>query len=63
MTDLLCFCYTGCQENEYTCDDGQCISLSESYEEICDGHTHCSDGSDEIYCTRELNLAFYANFL
>ena len=37
-----------CSDEEFTCDDGYCISL----EEKCDGKLNCKDGSDEVYCNR-----------
>ena len=35
---------TGCQEGNFTCDDGQCIAM----EERCDQLPQCRDESDEI---------------
>ena len=32
-----------CPLNQYTCDDGSCIHLSN----VCDDQKHCKDGSDE----------------
>ena len=49
--------YTACKENEFICDDGQCIS---EYDE-CNGETQCLDGSDEMYCS-ELNFYFVLIF-
>ena len=37
---------TGCQEGEYTCDDGQCIYM----EQRCDQALNCRDESDEVDC-------------
>ena len=37
---------TGCKEDEFTCDDGQCINL----EKRCDQLPNCRDRSDEIGC-------------
>ena len=37
---------TGCDENEFTCDDGQCIDISTR----CDQIIHCRDKSDEKGC-------------
>ena len=37
---------TGCQENEFTCNDGQCIRM----EERCDQLPQCEDKSDEQNC-------------
>ena len=37
---------TGCAEDEFTCDDGQCIKM----EKRCDQVTNCRDKSDEKEC-------------
>ena len=37
---------SGCKEGQFTCDDGQCISL----EQRCDQLPDCRDKSDEIGC-------------
>ena len=37
---------SGCQEGEFTCNDGQCVSM----EQRCDQLPHCRDTSDEIGC-------------
>ena len=37
---------TGCHESEFTCDNGQCISM----EERCDHFPDCEDQSDEEDC-------------
>ena len=37
---------TACQEGNFTCDDGQCVSM----EERCDQLPQCRDESDEIGC-------------
>ena len=37
---------TGCQEDEFTCNDGQCIAM----EQRCDRLDHCKDSSDEQNC-------------
>jgi hypothetical protein len=37
---------TGCQETEFTCDDGQCVTM----EERCDQLMNCRDKSDENGC-------------
>ena len=34
---------TGCSDDEFTCNDGSCVSMSVR----CDGKMHCEDGSDE----------------
>lgn len=38
---------TGCKEGQFTCDDGQCVSI----EQRCNQLTNCRDKSDEIGCT------------
>ena len=38
---------SGCQDGEFTCNDGQCIKM----EERCDQIVHCTDDSDENECT------------
>ena len=37
---------SGCQKGEFTCNDGQCVSM----EERCNQLPHCRDKSDEIDC-------------
>ena len=37
---------SGCQEGEFTCNDGQCVSM----EQRCNQLPHCRDTSDEIGC-------------
>ena len=37
---------TGCLENEFTCDDGQCIDISKR----CNQIINCRDKSDEMRC-------------
>ena len=38
---------TGCKDGEFTCDDGQCVTM----EERCDQLPHCGDKSDEVSCS------------
>ena len=37
---------TGCKDNEFTCNDGQCVKM----EERCDQLPQCEDKSDEQNC-------------
>ena len=37
---------TGCEEDEFTCSDGQCIDISQR----CDQIEDCRDESDEMEC-------------
>ena len=36
-------CSKGCQSDEFTCSNGQCIPDNEE----CDGNSDCNDNSDE----------------
>ena len=38
--------FTTCLDDQFTCDDGQCIDL----EERCDQSIDCGDSSDENNC-------------
>ena len=37
---------SGCTDEEFTCDDGQCVGI----EERCDQVIHCRDQTDEQDC-------------
>ena len=37
---------TGCSDDEFTCSDGSCVSMSVR----CDGKMDCQDGTDEAEC-------------
>ena len=41
-----CLYLIGCDLNELTCRNGQCIPLNQK----CDGTQNCRDGSDELEC-------------
>ncbi|XP_046956421.1 enteropeptidase [Lynx rufus] len=40
-----------CKEDHFQCKNGECIPLVN----LCDGHLHCKDGSDEAHCVRLFN--------
>ena len=41
---------TGCEEGEFTCDDGQCVKMTERCNQLQD----CRDRSDETSCQNSL---------
>ena len=50
---VLCKCQiTGCYGFEFTCNDIKCIEESK----VCNGVSDCSDGSDEMFCGKELKI-------
>jgi hypothetical protein len=40
-----------CDENEFSCDGGHCIQLSQ----VCDLISDCADGTDE-FCGKIINI-------
>ena len=48
---------TKCGKNQFTCNDGSCISLNQT----CDFHPDCLDHSDEAYCLPLQNIPDYYN--
>ena len=44
-----------CGSDQATCQNGECILRSG----LCDGHTDCSDGSDENFCNSKFQKSFY----
>ncbi|XP_075860355.1 enteropeptidase [Microcebus murinus] len=48
-----------CKEDNFQCENGECVPLVN----LCDGHPHCKDGSDEARCVRLFNGTMYNNGL
>ncbi|XP_030060906.1 enteropeptidase [Microcaecilia unicolor] len=40
-----------CTQEDFQCGSGECIA----FVNLCDGHQHCRDGSDEAECVRLIN--------
>ncbi|KAM6224886.1 enteropeptidase [Rhynchocyon petersi] len=40
-----------CKEDNFQCETRECVPLVN----LCDGHSHCKDGSDEAHCVRLFN--------
>ena len=41
---------TGCAEDEFTCDDGQCIKMERRCDQVTGKEPNCRDESDEMNC-------------
>ena len=50
---------TGCSDDEFTCNDGSCVSMSVR----CDGKMDCQDGTDEAKCKLFVKSLGYHKFL
>ena len=50
-TLIATICTVSCQSGAFRCNNGTCISSSDR----CDGNRDCTDGSDEIGCSKLLN--------
>ena len=45
---IMLFVTASCQSGAYRCSNGQCIQFTDR----CDGTRDCTDGSDEIGCSK-----------
>ena len=50
---------TGCSDDEFTCNDGSCVSMQLR----CDGRMDCEDGTDEAECKSFVKSLGYSKFL
>ena len=50
---------TGCSEDQFTCDDGSCVPMSNR----CDGKSDCLDETDEVECKAFVQARGYNRFL
>ena len=41
---------TGCKEDEFTCDDGQCVKMERRCDQVTGKEPNCRDKSDENGC-------------
>ena len=49
---------TGCSEEEFTCSDGSCVSMTSR----CNGKNDCSDETDEAECKAFVQSVGYNPF-
>ena len=54
-TLLATICTVSCQSGAFRCNNGMCISSSDR----CDGNRDCTDGSDEIGCSKQPNYVVW----
>lgn len=50
---------TGCSEEEFTCDDGSCVPMTNR----CDAKKDCADGTDEAECKTFVRAIGYNRFI
>jgi Low-density lipoprotein receptor domain class A len=56
---VLIFFFSDCPITQFRCSDGACIF----HEHVCDGHSDCSDGSDENNVTCGMLWTFFCILL